>query len=62
MPTTPVALADLLHGLVLMVVLEFVLPLSVRNQTLRAIAVVGLVSITITDWRTANRWERERSG
>jgi uncharacterized membrane protein len=45
----------------LMVVLEFVLPLSVRNQTLRAVAVVGLVSITVMDWRTASRWERERS-
>jgi hypothetical protein len=45
----------------LMVALEFVLPLSVRNQTLQAIAVVGMASITIVDWRTANRWERERT-
>lgn len=46
----------------LMVVLEFVLPLSMRNPVLSTTAVVGLVAITAADWRTANRWDRERSG
>jgi hypothetical protein len=46
-------------GLVL-VLLEFALPLSLRNQTLRVIASVGFAAIVIADWRTANRWERER--
>ena len=45
---------------VLMVSLEFVLPLSTRIPVLRAIAVVGFVGITAADWRTANRWDRER--
>jgi hypothetical protein len=43
-----------------LVVLEFVLPLSVRNETLRVVASIGLAGIVIVDWRTANRWERER--
>lgn len=48
----------LLLGLV-MVGLEFVLPLSMRNTTLQVVALVGLVAITAADWRTANRWDRE---
>jgi hypothetical protein len=44
----------------LMVGLEFVLPSHVRILTLRTIAIVGLLGITIADWRTANRWRRER--
>jgi hypothetical protein len=50
----------LLLGLVL-VFLEFVLPLTARIVTLRVIATVGFFAIMIVDWRTANRWERERS-
>ena len=46
----------------LMVLLEFVLPLSVRTLTLRLAAVAGLVLIAAVDWRTANRWEREKLG
>ena len=46
----------------LLVILEFVLPLSMRNAVLRTIAVVGVAAITVADWRTANRWERERHG
>lgn len=44
----------------LMVVLEFVLPVSVRNVTLRVVGIGGLVLVTLFDWRTVNRWERER--
>ena len=44
----------------LMVGLEFVLPLSMRNATLSTIGTAGFLSITIADWRTANRWRRER--
>ena len=44
----------------LLVALEFVLPLDVRVWTLRVIASIGLVSLVIDNWRTANRWERER--
>jgi hypothetical protein len=50
----------MLFGLFL-VLLEFVLPLSVRNDALRAIATVGFAAIIILDWRTANRWARERN-
>ena len=50
----------LLLGL-LLVTLEFVLPLSIRIATLRTVATAGLVGIAIADWRTANRWARERS-
>jgi uncharacterized membrane protein len=48
-------------GLVL-VVLEFVLPRSIRVGTLRATATIGFAAIIVSDWRTANRWERERKG
>ena len=43
----------------LMVALEFMLPLSLRNQVLIAIAVIGLAVITATNWRRANRLERD---
>ena len=43
----------------LMVALDFVLPLSLRNQILIAFAVVGLAVITVINWRRANRLERE---
>lgn len=46
----------------LMVGLEFVLPPSIRTQTLRIIGIVGFVGIMIADWRTAKRWARERKG
>jgi hypothetical protein len=45
---------------VVLVFLEFVLPVSIRIETLRAIAWIGIVTIIVADWRTANRWERER--
>jgi hypothetical protein len=48
-------------GLVL-VGLEFVLPPSIRLWTLRIVGGVGFVGIMIADWRTANRWARERKG
>lgn len=45
---------------VFMVALEFVLPSAIRIVTLRAIGIVGMVVILVADWRTANRWRRER--
>ena len=45
----------------LLVLLEFVLPRSIRIEALRVIASIGFASIIIFDWRTANRWERERT-
>jgi hypothetical protein len=44
---------------VMMVALEFVLPLTIRNAILRAVAVVGLAAITVINWRRANRLARE---
>jgi hypothetical protein len=44
-----------------LVFLEFVLPPSVRIATLRVIASIGFAAIIVLDWRTANRWARERS-
>lgn len=41
-------------GLV-MVALEFVLPLSTRNGVLTGIAVGGLIAITVVNWRRASR-------
>ncbi len=46
-------------GLV-MVSLEFVLPLSIRDVTLSTVGVVGLLVVLVADIRTANRWARER--
>src|SRR6266508_2338426 len=46
---------------VLLVALDFVLPLSMRIPVLRVIASVGFVGIMVADWRTANRWECERN-
>jgi hypothetical protein len=40
--------------------LELVLPPSARIGTLRVIASIGFATIVVADWRTANRWERER--
>ena len=45
---------------VVLVSLEFVLPRALRIGVLRVIATIGFVAIIVTDWRTANRWERER--
>ena len=46
---------------VVMVSLEFVLPGDALVPTLLpAVSVVGLTVIIITDWRLANRLERER--
>lgn len=50
----------ILFGL-LMVILEFVLPQSARIPVLRILGTVGFVAIVVADWRTANRWARERS-
>jgi hypothetical protein len=41
-----------------MIALELALPLSARNTTLTAIAISGLVLITIVNWREANRLSR----
>jgi uncharacterized membrane protein len=49
----------LLLGL-LMVVLEFLLPRSMRTPVLATIGWVGFFAIIAADWRTANRWRRER--
>jgi uncharacterized membrane protein len=45
-----------------LVVLEFVLPLSLRIQALRVVAVVGFAAIVVSDWRAVNRWERQKKG
>ena len=45
----------------LMIVLELILPLSMRNVTLTAAAIGGLVAIVVKSWRTANRRDRERA-
>ena len=45
---------------VAMVLLELVLPLTSRNQVLATVALVGIGFFGIADWRTANRWRRER--
>jgi uncharacterized membrane protein len=45
-----------------LVLLELVLPPSVRIEVLRLIAIGGLALVVVADWRTANRWERERAG
>ena len=44
-----------------LVLLEFVLPRSIQVGTLRAIATIGFAAIIVSDWRTANWWERERN-
>jgi hypothetical protein len=44
-----------------LVFLEFVLPPWARIGTLRVVAFAGFATIIAVDWRTANRWERERS-
>jgi SdpI/YhfL family protein len=43
-----------------MVLLEFVLPIAMRVPVLSAIGTAGLFVIVVADWRTANRWRRER--
>ena len=53
-----------LLGLVL-VVLDYALPLTIRSVAMRreilwTVSVVGLLTIVVADWRTANRWLRER--
>ena len=46
----------------LMGLLDFVLPRSTLVPVLSTIGWVGIVGITALDWRTANRWRREREG
>jgi hypothetical protein len=43
-----------------LVFLEFVLPPWARIWTLRVVGLIGVATIIVIDWRTANRWERER--
>lgn len=43
-----------------LILLEFVVPAPALVMTLRLVAFIGLLAIVIVDWRTANRWERER--
>lgn len=50
----------LLLGL-LMIALELALPLSIRNSALRAVAFIGLATVIVADWRTANRLDREHA-
>jgi hypothetical protein len=45
---------------VLMVAVEFVLPVALRTPVLWTIAGVGFTAITIHSWRIANRLDRER--
>jgi hypothetical protein len=45
----------------LMIALELILPLSMRNFTLAAVAIIGLAVTVVKDWRTANRWDPERA-
>ena len=45
---------------VLMVGLDFMLPASMRTMILAPIGWIGVLGIIIIDWRTANRWVRER--
>ncbi len=58
--------ANALHGRHLfllgafMVLLEFILPASIRTLTLRTTGIIGLGVIVVADWRTANRLRRER--
>jgi hypothetical protein len=42
-----------------MVVLEFALPRSPRNEILGTVAVVGLAAVTIVNWRYANHLARQ---
>ena len=44
---------------VVMVLLELALPLTMRNQVLATVGIVGVAAIVLADWRTANRWRRE---
>jgi uncharacterized membrane protein len=44
-----------------MVTLEFLLPRSMRIRVLATVGWVGLLAIVFADWRTANRWRRERA-
>ena len=53
-----------LLGLVL-VVLEFAMPLTpwsaaTRRGILWTVSTAGFLTIIVADWRTANRWSRER--
>lgn len=51
----------------LLVALDLALPLAgwsdaVRRDVFWTISMAGLVTIVAADWRTANRWSREREG
>ena len=47
---------------ILMIAVELILSSSIRTRSLQVTAIAGLVLITVMDWRTANRWARERAG
>lgn len=42
-----------------MLVLELVLPRSLRHEILSAVAIVGLAAVIIVNWRHANRFARQ---
>jgi hypothetical protein len=44
----------------LMVGLEFVVPVAHRTLVLASVGWIGVPAIFVADWRTANRWDRER--
>jgi hypothetical protein len=44
-----------------MIALELLLPLSMRNFRLAAVAIIGLAVAAVKEWRTANRWDPERA-
>ena len=46
----------------LMVLLEFTLPVAIRTQTLWWVVVTALPVVIVANWRTANRLARERTG
>lgn len=53
------------HSLLLgvaMVALEFVLPRTLLVPVLGTVGTIGFVAMIVLDWRTANRWQRERHG
>lgn len=47
---------------VFMALLELTLPTSVRNPVLSTVAIASFIVVIAINWRTANRWERERAG
>jgi len=46
---------------IVMIALEFVLPRTMLVPLLGTIGTIGFVAMIVVDWRTANRWQRERA-